>query len=121
MESEDCRAVAQRRRASIINCCSELRLGGPAEFHVLRSKDEGCRVVAHGRKDGLIRRHECGLRLGNRKIPDGAGGGELLALSARQFGDFSRRLQVEFQRFDEPGINYRHNNIIAPLTKSAVE
>jgi len=63
-ESEDCRAVAQRRRASTINCCSELRPGKPAKFHPLRSKDEGCRVVAHRREDGLIRRHERGLRLG---------------------------------------------------------
>ncbi|HKW29220.1 MAG TPA: beta-N-acetylhexosaminidase [Verrucomicrobiae bacterium] len=36
--------------------------------------------------------------------------------SAHDFGDFSRRLQVEFQRFDELGINYRHNDILAPAT-----
>ena len=42
----------------------KLRPGKPAKFHPLRSKDEGCRVVAHRREDGLIRRHERGLRLG---------------------------------------------------------
>jgi hypothetical protein len=41
--------------------------------------------------------------------------------SARGLGDFSRRLQVEFQRFDEVGINYRHNDTIAPATISLKE
>jgi hexosaminidase len=38
--------------------------------------------------------------------------------SARDFGDFSRRLMVECQRFDELGINYRHNEPVISATKS---
>jgi hexosaminidase len=34
--------------------------------------------------------------------------------SARNFDDFSRRLQAEFQRFNELGINYRHNLTSVP-------
>jgi N-acetyl-beta-hexosaminidase len=38
--------------------------------------------------------------------------------STRDFGDFSRRLMVECQRFDELGINYRHNEPVISATKS---
>ena len=41
--------------------------------------------------------------------------------SARDFGDFSRRLQVECQRFDELGINYRHDNAVVSGTEPARE
>jgi len=41
--------------------------------------------------------------------------------TARDFGDFSRRLQVEFQRFDELGINYRSNHTAVSTTNSAKE
>jgi hexosaminidase len=39
--------------------------------------------------------------------------------SAPNFDDFSRRLQIEFQRFDQLGINYRRNTTNAPETNSA--
>ena len=38
--------------------------------------------------------------------------------SARNFDDFSHRLQVEFQRFDELGLNYRHNLTNVPTATS---
>jgi len=38
---------------------------------------------------------------------------------ARNFADFSRRLQAEFQRFNELGINYRRNNSNAPAANPA--
>jgi hexosaminidase len=38
---------------------------------------------------------------------------------ARNFDDFSRRLQVEFQRFNELGINYRRNITNLPATSTA--
>jgi len=41
--------------------------------------------------------------------------------SARDFGDFARRLQVELQRFDELGINYRHDYSIVSVAKPAKE
>jgi hexosaminidase len=40
--------------------------------------------------------------------------------SSHDFDDFSRRLQSEFQRFDELGINYRHSNPTnAPVARLA--
>lgn len=39
--------------------------------------------------------------------------------SARNFDDFSRRLQVEFRRFNELGINYRRNITNLPATSTA--
>jgi hexosaminidase len=41
--------------------------------------------------------------------------------SARDFEDFSCRLRVEFQRFDELGINYRHDNPVVSAAKSTRE
>jgi hexosaminidase len=42
------------------------------------------------------------------------------APAGHNFEDFSRRLQSEFQRFDELGINYRHSNPTnAPVTAAA--
>ena len=41
--------------------------------------------------------------------------------SARDFEDFSRRLQVEFLRLDELGINYRHDNPVVSTAKSTGE
>jgi hexosaminidase len=42
-----------------------------------------------------------------------------LPQSARNFADFSRRLQVEFQRFNELGINYRRNHSNPPAANPA--
>ena len=39
--------------------------------------------------------------------------------SARNYADFSRRLQVEFQRFNELGINYRPTNSNTPAANPA--
>jgi hexosaminidase len=39
--------------------------------------------------------------------------------SARNFDDFSRRLQIEYQRLDQLGINYRRNTTNTPETNPA--
>jgi hexosaminidase len=39
--------------------------------------------------------------------------------STRNFDDFSRRLQIEFQRFDQLGVNYRHTTTNAPAADPA--
>jgi hexosaminidase len=39
--------------------------------------------------------------------------------STRNFDDFSRRLQIEFQRFDRLGVNYRRITTNAPAVNPA--
>jgi hexosaminidase len=39
--------------------------------------------------------------------------------STRNFDDFSRRLQIEFQRFDRLGVNYRRITTNAPAANPA--